>query len=585
ASHGGGAYVHGGNITIGVENCKAQGEKHDVTHTDLEHPVVLNNDASFGGGLAADGGVIDIYCGKIITNTADNAGMGDNVFMYDTDTSDSDKPVLNHINGQVGEDNNHGMVVIGGDMNIPYKEGQLKITINYHDNGKDLTFEVWVGEAPDEYYLNLPYCPQDWETTQSGKGLTFVGWTYDTQNEGPDVSDVVDLSFIRDKEDYKALGDPVKIHKVDWKEKDDGYYIDFYAVWAPLSNKVSYEVKLDNYGSVEDQVSAMDSTMQGDNKTSYTFSQTEPDTIVMTNPEIDGYTFTGWKITPSKTTISNWSNESNAVDETEFYGVDDADKQSGTETLATYGYEYKNGQFILTTDRNFGDITLTAVFEEQTAEYSFILVGPDFGTMTATGASETYSTENEKYTVTIGKVTGNPGSATAKAEYGFKLKDPNGWFTDEVGTTSVDTAWVSDDGTLTPAKVNDLYEGGTFYAVIEYHLADLVISKTAFGSYINNSNHDQTFIFEVYQGDDLLTTIALQSGESVTIKDLTIGTTYTVKEVGGWSWRFDATDKNHTMVPVTDTRNNPNTVAFTNNQNTNLWLTDDAFVLNKRKNN
>ena len=582
-SHGGGAYVHGGNITIGVNGCDATNTNHSVTHTDLPHPVVSNNDASFGGGLAADGGTINIYCGKIKANTADNAGMGDNVFMYTTD--EANKPTLNHINGQVGEEENHGMVVIGGDMNIPYKEGQLKITINYHDNGKDLAFEVWVGEAPDEYYLNLPYCPQDWETTQSGKGLTFVGWTYDTQNEGPDVSDVVDLSFIRDKEDYKALGDPVKIHKVDWKEKDGGYYIDFYAVWAPLSNKVSYEVKLDNYGSAEDQVSEMDSSMQGDNKTSYTFSQTEPDTIVMTNPEIDGYTFTGWKITPSKTTISNWSNESNAVDETEFYGVDDADKQSGTETLATYGYEYKDGQFILTTDRNFGDITLTAVFEEQTAEYTYNLVGPDkaadFGTMTATGASETYSTANanEKYTVTIGKVTGNPGSATAEAKYGFKLKDGS-WFTDKEGNTAVNSNWVT-DGTLTPDKVNGLYEGGTFYAIIEYHLADLIISKTATGSFAE----DQTFIFQIYKGDELLTTVALQNNESVTIKDLTIGTTYTVKEVGGWSWRFDATEKDHTMVPVTDTKSNPNTVAFTNTQNTSLWLTDDAFVLNKRKNN
>lgn len=128
-------------------------------------------------------------------------------------------------------------------------------------------------------------------------------------------------------------------------------------------------------------------------------------------------------------------------------------------------------------------------------------------------------------------------------------------------------------------------DNSEFWLHVINDVADLIISKTATGSYINNGNHDQIFIFEVYQGDKLLTTVALQSGESVTIKDLTIGTTYTVKEVGGWSWRFDATEKNHIMVPVTDTRSNPNTVAFTNNQNMNLWLTDDAFVLNKRKNN
>ena len=583
-SYGGGAYVHGGNITIGVENCKAVGEKHDVTYKELAHPVVLNNDASFGGGLAADGGVINIYCGKIITNTADNSGMGDNVFMYDNDTTDTNKPVLNHINGQVGEDENHGMVVIGGEMNIPYEEGQLKITINYHDNGEDLTFEVWVGQAPDEYYLNLPYCPQNWETTQLTNGLTFVGWTYDTKNQGPSIPDDVDLSFIRDKEDYRALGDPVKIHKVDWKADNDGcYYIDFYAVWAPLNNVVSYDVDLDNYGSVADELGkAMDTAMQGNNTTSYTFSQTQSAIITMTNPSIPGYTFKGWRLTPSEEKISNWSIVSDAENEAVMYSVDGT--TSGTATLAGYGYEYKNGQFTLTTDRNFGDIKLTAVFEEQTAEYSYILVGPekadDFGTLTAKDASENYSTatENQKYIVTIGKVTGNPGTAAAVAEYGFKLKDPNGWFTDDAGTTAVNTAWVN-DGVLTPGKVNDLYEGGTFYAVIEYHLADLIISKSATGSF----SGDQTFIFEVYQTDKLLTTVALQNGESVTIKDLTIGTTYTVKEVGGWSWRFDAKNASHTMVPVAEGAVNTNEIKFTNTQQNNLWLTDDAYILNTRK--
>jgi len=347
-----------------------------------------------------------------------------------------------------------------------------------------------------------------------------------------------------------------------------------------LSNSVTYEVKLDNYGSAEDIVKVMDTAMQGNNSTSYTFSQTVPATITMTNPEISGYTFLGWKITPSEDKISNWSVVSNASDETVFYPVE---TESGTATLADYGYRYENGQFILTTDRNFGDIKLTAIFEEQTAEYAFILVGPEnatnFGTMTAQGANENYSsaTENQKYTVTIGKVNGNPGTAKATAEYGFKLKEPNGWFTDEAGKIAVDSTWVS-KGTLTPGKVNGLYEGGTFYAVIDYHLADLIISKTATGSF----SGDQTFIFEVYQGATPLTTVSLQAGESVTIKDLIIGKEYTVKEVGGWSWRFDAKTAEHTMVPVVKGAENTNRIDFANTQQQNLWLTDDAFVLNKR---
>jgi len=593
-SHGGGAYVHGGDITIGVMNCTGDGENHTIDeHANKSHPAVIDNDASFGGGLAADGGTINIYCGKIITNTADNSGMGHNIFMYDADTTDDETPTLNHINGQIGANNDHGMVVIGGELNVPVQGNY--ITIKYHGNDEAKKLVIWASDAPETYYLNLPYCPQDWENTQNNlpNPLTFVGWTHDTKTTQPPVQEDVDLSFIRDKEDYKALGDPVMIKKVDWKKSvdEDGntaYFIDFYAVWAPLTNYVTYDIDLDNYGKAQDVFGqAMTDAQKAGNTTTYTFSQTEPATIIMTNPSIAGYNFLGWRITPSKDKISNWSNESNAVDETEFYGVNDSNKQSGTETLATYGYEYKDGKFILTTDRNFGDITLTAVFGEQSVEYNYILVGPDkatdFGTLTTKDASEDYTsvTENQKYTVKIGKVTGDPGTATAKAEYGFKLKDPKGWFTDKAGITAVDDNWVNDNGTLTPGRgANGLYEGGTFYAVIDYHLADLIISKTATGYHCD----DQTFIFEVYQKDTLLTTVTLKSGESVAIKDLIIGTTYTVKEVGSWSWRFDAAEQEHTMLPVAEGSENTNKVAFTNTQTNNLWLSDEDDVLNKRSN-
>jgi len=592
SSYGGGAYVHGGNITIGVETCTAGGEKHDVTYTGLAHPVVSGNDASFGGGLAADGGVINIYCGKVVSNTADNAGMGENIFMHDQDTTDNDQPVLNHINGQVGEDTDHGMVVIGGELNVPIN-GQI-IKINYHGNDETTALEIWVSEAPESYWLNLPYCPQKWEDTQNTLEipLTFVGWTHDTRaKKEDDVTSNVDLSFIRDKNDYKALGDPVEIKKVDWKydETKNMYYIDFYAVWAPLTNYVTYKIGLHNYGSVQNEFKTMTDAQKAGNTTTYTFSQTEPATIIMTNPSIQGYTFRGWKLTPSAEKISNWSVVSDAGIENEpvIYSVDGS--VSGTTNLAGYSYEYKGGQFILTTDRNFGDITLTALFEEQTADYTYILVGPqqaaDFGTMTAKGASEGFTGTANQYTVKIGKVTGKPGSATVEANYRFKLRDPNGWFTDKEGTTAANSDWVK-NGTLKPEKVNGLYEGGTFYAFIDYHLADLIISKTATGSFGNSNDviADQTFIFRVYQGDELLTSVALKSGESATIKDLIIGTEYTVKEIGGsggWSWRFDAAEKKCTMAPVMDAANNPNKVDFANIQQRNLWLTDEDDFLNQ----
>jgi len=593
--YGGGVFVHGGNITIGVKDCDGTGTNHTTgDHTDKPHPQVLNNAAVFGGGLAADGGTINIYCGTIKTNNAMNNGAGTNIFMYDSNAEDEEEPVLNHLGGTVGETTNHGMVVIGGELTVPI-EGNI-ITINYHGNDEEQSLEIWISEAPESYYLNLPYCPMDWEATQNelANPLTFVGWTYDMDGDQT-VDPSVSLEFIRDKNDYKALGDPVEIRKEDWKKfESGGYYIDFYAVWAPMTNQVSYAVDLKNYGSATDELDkAMTSEQQGNNTASYAFSQSGQ-TITMTNPEIPGYTFLGWRLTPSTATISNWCTkcETGHAGAMENEAVEYllSGNTSGTATLAGYSYAYSGNTFTITTDRNFGDIKLTALFEEETVDYTYTLVGPDgatnFGQIVAEDASEDYKnvTANKTYTVTIGKVTGDPGKATATAEYGFKLKDPNGWFTDETGTTAVNSTWVK-DGVLTPVKVNDLYEGGTFYAVIEYHLADLIISKTATGSYIDNKDHQQTFIFEVYQGDKLLTTVALQPGESVTIKDLTIGTTYTVKEVGGWSWRFDSKTKTHTMIPNEVGKTDTNTVSFVNEQNKFLWLSDDAFVLNQRKKN
>ncbi|MBQ2960030.1 MAG: hypothetical protein IJE09_02245 [Oscillospiraceae bacterium] len=584
SSHGGGAYVHDGNITIGVENCNAEGTNHSVTYTDLAHPLLQNNDASYGGGLAADGGVINIYCGKIITNTADNAGMGDNIFMYDPDTTDDEKPVLNHINGTVGQNENHGMVVIGGEMNIPYEEGKLKITINYHDNGKELKFEVWVGEAPEEYYLNLPYCPQDWENKQNGNGLTFVGWTYDTITTKPPVQDVVDLSFIRDKEDYKALGDPVRIHRVDWKEAENGgYYIDFYAVWAPVTNNVSYDIDLLN-GDVEDELGKeMTAEQKAGNTTSYTFSQTVPATITMTNPEIAGYEFKGWRITPSKDKISNWSTESNAADETVFYELGTS---SGKANLAGYTYAYSDNKFTLTTDRNFGDIKMTAVFKEQKAKITYKVVGPadetaDFGDVSIYFINENERDFKDEVFEEVYMANGDAKGAVAKENLGYKFV---GWYSDEACTQLV-----GNEETFIPTKTTvngtELYEEATYYAKFDYNLTCMTIK-------VADANIDQyqTLLFNVtgtISGEPYSTTVAIHHTgngmSSVTIEGLQVGESYTVTPINDWSWRHELSAKESDKLEPNPSHDHEETniVVFNVDNRSNKWLSAESYAVNK----
>jgi len=604
-SHGGGAYVHGGNITIGVENCNAQGGNHSVEYTLLPHPVVLNNDASFGGGLAADGGEINIYCGQIKTNTADNGGMGHNIFMYDQDTTDGQTPKLNHINGQVGSDTDHGMVVIGGDMNITYKDGQLKITINYHDNGKDLKFEIWVGEAPEEYYLNLPYCPPEWEASQILNGLTFVGWTYDTKAKSEeDVTDVVDLSFIRDKTDYRALGDPVKIRRVDWKKKvitennetKEVYYIDFYAVWAPLTNKVTYNSEIKDYGKTVFGSDSSPSTTVFGHKTEEYEYDLAAQYITMINPSKDGYTFIGWKLTPSEKTISNWDIQCDHTEDTKDESVTyllnpTSGSNSGTAALANYSYAYSadGTTFTITTDRNFGDITMTALFVENTVTYNFEAISKEgltsgFGSLKVKDvADDKYEDKGLTYSYTIGQVTGTPIPVTAVPNSPTFRFD--GWYGKSDGTEDVRDATV-DGAVITPE--NKPYDENieiTYYALIEYNLTSLTVKLSNHGELTNVTGDSESVIVKVTNGEDKNFYIALDAdnGFEATIYGVIVGDTYTVTEENDWTWRYaEASQESHVILPPTDETNLNNLVEISiGAETTPEWLGGDNYAVNK----
>ena len=347
---GGAVYVIGGNIVIGVKDCDMKATTHGntdtavaVEHSDKTHPVVTNNTAVFGGGLGVENGTIDIYCCNIVDNTSDNRGTGMNVF------SNGDSGVVNFHGGIIGEDTDHGMVVIGGQLNVTIKadDGRI-IHIKYHSNYSITT--TWEGEAPNGFYLNLPYCPTNWETDQNKNKLTFVGWTYKDNFSG----DTVDLSYIRDKDDYKALGEPVKIHDADPVKKgtdengNEYSYIDFYAVWAPMTSAINYEYVIDG-------ILKTGSLYEGNLPASYDYSITS-DTIVVPNPAVPGYNFLGWVPYTDGSKISNWGIASTYAGS----GLNWAYTNSWIDTISR---ETKWNRGTINTLANFGDITLVAVYE------------------------------------------------------------------------------------------------------------------------------------------------------------------------------------------------------------------------------
>lgn len=214
----------------------------------------------------------------------------------------------------------------------------------------------------------------------------------------------------------------------------------------------------------------------------------------------------------------------------------------------------------------------TFYYTEQTVDIKYEVVGP-VGCGTVTPASET-----------VKVITGTPtGSVAAKANDNFRFV---GWYKDEACTQPVDSSWVANNK-LTPGKTvkygdKDGYAAATYYAKFDYAITDLTIIKTYADGAPKDTN--QSAVFVVTGGDlgDGLT-VVLNKGNNfkVVIKGLTVGTTYTVTEKTGWTWRYttDPTSQNSQSIQLVANEGN-NTITFTNKLDNNKWLTGGAWCDN-----
>lgn len=103
----------------------------------------------------------------------------------------------------------------------------------------------------------------------------------------------------------------------------------------------------------------------------------------------------------------------------------------------------------------------------------------------------------------------------------------------------------------------------------------LTISKTVEGEGVNPN---QTFVFNVMKGNDLVTTVVLKDGEQKTITGLAVGK-YTVVEDTAWSWSYSIVGDNNEQVALSSTKSS-DTVPVTNHYNSHNWLTSIADVIN-----
>ena len=142
----------------------------------------------------------------------------------------------------------------------------------------------------------------------------------------------------------------------------------------------------------------------------------------------------------------------------------------------------------------------------------------------------------------------------------------------KIGDTDV-TEHTKFHHTFCDGKTCALPEGKAFLCHV--NTCSLKITKNVTGE---GANPNQTFVFNVMKGDDLVTTVVLKDNMSTTITGLAVGD-YTVVEDTNWSWSY--TPDNGSKA-VTLSSINPNGEAkITNTAKENHWLTSIVDVINK----
>ena len=104
----------------------------------------------------------------------------------------------------------------------------------------------------------------------------------------------------------------------------------------------------------------------------------------------------------------------------------------------------------------------------------------------------------------------------------------------------------------------------------------LKITKTVTGG----GDPNQTFVFNVMKGNDLVATVVLKAGQSTTITGLAVGD-YTVVEDTAWSWRYRAENGGEAAVKLDKSHNYYGEAGITNTYVKHDWLTSIVDVINK----
>lgn len=125
-----------------------------------------------------------------------------------------------------------------------------------------------------------------------------------------------------------------------------------------------------------------------------------------------------------------------------------------------------------------------------------------------------------------------------------------------------------------PGTYESVSKDATF--TITVNTCSLTITKTVTGG----GDPNQTFVFNVMKGNDLVTTVVLKAGQSTTITGLAVGD-YTVVEDTNWSWSYTAEGDGTAKVTLDKDNGYDREAKITNTAKENHWLTSIVDVINK----
>ena len=147
--------------------------------------------------------------------------------------------------------------------------------------------------------------------------------------------------------------------------------------------------------------------------------------------------------------------------------------------------------------------------------------------------------------------------------------------------------WTPHTGNETKTDSQDSDSIPEFLIHVKNIVADLTITKNGLDEYAYEGDADQecAIISVTATGKDGVPKtyrLALSNGQNVTIKDLKVGTDYTITEENGWTWRYSEQRVITGRIEANpDNETKKNNVSITNTANNPYWLGGDNYKVNK----